>query len=115
MANGDETNYQSDSSGATPLPTTGAATIDAPEFNKAGTALDLDAKSIKDVGQAWQICKTLEQNRRQRNLRTAEIQEIYDGAPPRSPATRPRKPSPGIERIDPMARRHRGPAVAAVC
>ena len=86
MANGDDIEASSDSSGTNPLPTTGAATIDAPSFNQAGTELQLEQRSIKTVGQAWQICKTLEQNGRQRNLRTAEIQEIYDGAPPRSPS-----------------------------
>lgn len=58
------------------------ATIDAPQFNKAGTELKLEAKSVKNVAQAWNICKALEFNNRQRNLRTASIQSLYDGCPP---------------------------------
>jgi hypothetical protein len=65
-----------------PYPSSGMATINAPEYNRAGTQLKLEAKSVKDAGQAWNICKALEFNNRQRNLRTASIQSLYDGQPP---------------------------------
>jgi hypothetical protein len=73
------------------MPTTGAATVDAPALNDKGTALKLDALSVKDVSQAFQICKQLEQNNLQRALRTAEIQAIHDGQPPRSPGAQAEK------------------------
>lgn len=65
-------------------PGTSEATINAPEFNDAGTKLELESKSVKNVAQAYQICKGLEYNNRQRALRTADMQSICDGAPPRS-------------------------------
>lgn len=65
-----------------PYPSSGVATINAPEYNRAGTALKLESKSIKDAGQAFNVCKALELNNRQRNLRTASIQALYDGQPP---------------------------------
>lgn len=64
------------------VPGTGMATIDAPQFNKSETALKLEAKSVKDSQQAWNICKALEFGNRQRNLRTAAVQGLYDGQPP---------------------------------
>ena len=72
--------------GANPMPTTGAATIDAPNLTPSGKGLELEAKSIKTTAQAYQICTTLEQNNRQRALRTADIQSIHDGEPPKSTA-----------------------------
>lgn len=81
----------SDAGGPTPMPTIGAATVNAPQLNKDGTKLELEAKSISSVAQAWQICTTLEQNNRQRALRTASIQAIHDGEPPRSAASQAEK------------------------
>lgn len=75
---------QSDAGSANPMPTSGAATINAPQFDEAGNELKLEAKSISTTAQAWQICTTLEQNNRQRALRTAQIQAIHDGEPPKS-------------------------------
>jgi len=66
-----------------PYPSGSEATIDAPQFNAAGTKLKLDAKSVKNVAQAANICKSLEFNNRQRNKRTADIQSLSDGAPPK--------------------------------
>lgn len=69
-----------------PYPESGAATLDAPSFNKAGTQLELEKKTVKNVGQAWNICKGLESNNKYRSLRTADIQQLHDGAPPKSAA-----------------------------
>ncbi len=71
---------------ANPYPAAGQATIDAPKFNKEGTELQLEARSVKTIEHAWNICKTLESNNRTRAARTADIQSIHDGAPPRSGA-----------------------------
>lgn len=69
---------------ANPFPEVGQATIDAPSFNKAQTELQLEARSVKTIFHAWNICKALEQNNQSRAARTADIQAIHDGAPPRS-------------------------------
>lgn len=81
----------SDAGGPTPMPTTGAATVNAPEISQDGKELKLEAKSISTVAQAWQICTTLEQNNRSRALRTASIQAIHDGEPPRSASAQAEK------------------------
>ena len=65
-------------------PPSGQATIDAPAFNKSGTQLNLEAKSVKNAQQAWEICKGLEYNNRLRAMRTADIQALHDGQPPKS-------------------------------
>lgn len=67
-------------------PNVGQATIDAPETNKAGTELKLEARSVKTISHAWTICKATEQNNRQRAARTADIQALHDGQPPHSAA-----------------------------
>lgn len=67
-----------------PGPGVGQATIDAPQTNKAGTELDLEAKSVKTIGHAWNICKATEQANRTRAARVADVQSLHDGAPPRS-------------------------------
>lgn len=67
-----------------PAPGIGQATIDAPPTNKSGTELLLEAKSVKHVGHAWNICRATEQANRTRSARTADIQSLHDGAPPRS-------------------------------
>lgn len=67
-----------------PMPTGGESTIDAPQFNQAGTQLQLEKKSVKDVGQAYNIAKSLEYNNRSRNARTADLQLLVDGAPPKA-------------------------------
>lgn len=67
-----------------PYPATGQPTIDAPQYNEAGTKLELEKRSVKTIGHAWNICTATEQSNRQRALRTADIQELHDGAPPRS-------------------------------
>ena len=69
---------------ANPQPAVGQATIDAPSFNSAGTQLELEARSVKNIDQAWNICKMLEVNNKQRALRTADLQALHDGQPPRS-------------------------------
>lgn len=68
------------------LPAVGMATIDAPQFDDQGQGkqLDLTARSIKNIEHAYNICKQLEVNNRTRAMRTADIQELYDGVPPRS-------------------------------
>lgn len=80
---------QTDSSVATQsdaLPTTGQATIDAPATNQAGTELKLEARSVKSIAHANNICKATEQNNRTRAARTADIQALHDGQPPHSAA-----------------------------
>lgn len=74
-----------------PYPQSGAATIDAPAFNKSETQLKLEAKSVKNTWQAWNICKGLEYNNRQRSLRTADMQALHDGAPPQNASTQAEK------------------------
>jgi hypothetical protein len=70
------------------LPANGIATIDAPERtdNGYGDHLKLEARSVKTVDHAWNICKATEQNNRTRAARTADIQGLHDGEPPRSSA-----------------------------
>lgn len=78
-----------DSRGAgNPLPAIGIATIDAPERTEdgQGNQLKLEARSVKTVDHAWNICKATEQNNRTRAARTADIQSLHDGEPPRSSA-----------------------------
>lgn len=67
-----------------PGPGIGEATIDAPQTNKAGTELKLEARSVKTIAHAWTICKATEQSNRTRAARTSDIQSLHDGAPPRS-------------------------------
>jgi|688.fasta_scaffold22587_5 hypothetical protein len=71
-----------------PLPAIGIATIDAPERTDGGYGnhLKLEARSVKTVDHAWNICKATEQNNRTRAARTADIQALHDGEPPRSSA-----------------------------
>jgi hypothetical protein len=71
-----------------PLPAIGIATIDAPERtdNGYGNHLKLEARSVKTVDHAWNICKATEQNNRTRAARTADLQSLHDGEPPRSSA-----------------------------
>lgn len=79
---------QGDSQGTVPgnpYPQSGVATIDAPAFNAAGTELKLEAKSVKNAWQAWNICKGLESNNNYRSLRTADMQALHDGRPPKEP------------------------------
>lgn len=66
-----------------PFPQGAEATINAPQFNAAGTKLQLEAKSVRDAKQAYNICVGLEYNNRQRNLRATDIQALNDGAPPK--------------------------------
>lgn len=72
------------SDSSSPLPTQGIASIDAPQVTDGGSELKLEAKSVKTVAQALNICKAVEQNNQARSLRTADIQALHDGAPPRS-------------------------------
>lgn len=69
-----------------PLPTVGINTIDAPQRTDDGHGkqLNLEARSVKTVDHAWNICKATEQNNRTRAARTADIQSLHDGEPPRS-------------------------------
>ena len=71
-----------------PFPVMGIATIDAPSRTKDGQGnwLKLEARSVKTVDHAWNICKATEQNNRTRAARTADIQSLHDGEPPRSSA-----------------------------
>ena len=71
-----------------PLPTVGINTIDAPQRtdNGYGKQLNLEARSVKTADHAWNICKATEQNNRTRAARTADIQSLHDGEPPRSSA-----------------------------
>lgn len=62
----------------------GSGTISPPELNASGTALKLEAKSVKNSYQAHEMCKTLEANNRQRALRSADMASLNDGAPPKS-------------------------------
>lgn len=67
-----------------PYPSTGMATINAPALTDDGRALKLEAKSVKDAGQAHNICRALEQSNRQRSLRSGDIAALHDGQPPYS-------------------------------
>lgn len=62
---------------------TSAATISAPELTKNGDGLKLDAKSVKNAAQAFNICKGLESNNKQRALRAADMAQLHDGKPPK--------------------------------
>lgn len=81
-------NAQDSAGQGNPLPAIGIATIDAPERTKNGygDSLKLEARSVKTVDHAWNICKATEQNNRTRAARTADIQSLHDGEPPRSSA-----------------------------
>lgn len=81
-------NNQDAAGQGSPLPAIGIATIDAPERtrNGYGDSLKLEARSVKTVDHAWNICKACEQNNRTRAARTADIQSLHDGEPPRSSA-----------------------------
>lgn len=60
-------------------------TINAPKKNKAGQ-LELDKPSVGNAKQAWGICKQAEQANKARALRSARMQEVYDGEPLVRPA-----------------------------
>ncbi len=60
-----------------------SATISAPVLTESGKLL-LEAKSVKNAYQAKNICDGLLNNNKQRALRTADMQAMCDGAPPRS-------------------------------
>ena len=61
------------------------ASIDAPAIVGDDTKrLDLEAKSVKTVTHAVDICTATEVANRHRAKRCADIQSWYDGAPPRS-------------------------------
>lgn len=77
---------QTDGGSPDVTPNQGQATIDAPEANKSGTELKLEARSVKTISHANNICKATEQNNRQRAARTADIQALHDGQPPHSAA-----------------------------
>lgn len=81
-------NAQDSAGQGNPLPAIGIATIDAPERtrNGYGDSLKLEARSVKTADHAWNICKACEQNNRTRAARTADIQSLHDGEPPRSSA-----------------------------
>ncbi len=74
-----------DSSENPVTPAGGVASINPVPLLKSGK-LDLEAKSVSTVNQAWNICKQAEQNNQGRAERTADIQALHDGAPPRSAA-----------------------------
>lgn len=59
-----------------------SATISAPEL--VNGKLKLEAKSVRNAYQAKNICDGLQFNNRQRALRTADMQALCDGAPPKS-------------------------------
>ena len=65
------------------IPSAGQATIDAPDLDKDGS-LALDGLSVKTAVHAYEICTAAEQANRMRSMRTADLQSIYDGAPPGS-------------------------------
>ena len=67
-----------------PMPAVGTATIDAPELTQDGKQLQLNARSVKTTQHAWEICTATETANKHRSLRTADIQAVYDGAPPRN-------------------------------
>jgi hypothetical protein len=88
MSDDIQPNKQDNRGAGNPLPTQGVATIDAPSYTEDGQGkqLDLEARSVKTVDHAWNICKATEQNNRTRAARTADIQSLHDGEPPRSSA-----------------------------
>ena len=88
MADDIQPNKQNVQGTGNPLPAIGIATIDAPERTDDGhgNQLELEARSVKTVDHAWNICKATEQNNRTRAARTADIQSLHDGEPPRSSA-----------------------------
>ena len=65
------------------IPSAGQATIDAPDIKDDGQ-LDLEGLSVKTAVHAYEICTASEQANKMRSLRTADIQSLYDGAPPGS-------------------------------
>ena len=67
-----------------------SATIAAPQIKKDGT-LDTEQRSVRNISQAYDICKALDFNNKERALRTATIQAIHDGEPPRSSAKQAEK------------------------
>lgn len=89
MPNDIQPNNQDIVGNGSPLPAIGIATIDAPERTDEGYGnhLKLEARSVKTVDHAWNICKATEQNNRTRAARTADIQSLHDGEPPRSSAS----------------------------
>lgn len=73
-----------------PVPSQGESAIDPAPENKDGQ-LNLEARSVKTIEHAWNICKAIEQNNRARAARTADIQAIHDGEPPRSASAKAEK------------------------
>ncbi len=69
-----------------PISPTGLATIDAPSLTEDGKQLKLEARSVKTVTHALNICSATAVNNRTRAARTADIQALHDGQPPRSSA-----------------------------
>jgi hypothetical protein len=67
-----------------PNKSTGQASIDPPEFNKAKTELELEAKTVKTAQHAFRICTALEVRNRERAERAADMQALHDGRPPKS-------------------------------
>ena len=59
--------------------------IDAPEMTEAGE-LDTEARSVKSATHALDMCKGTELSNKHRAMRTADVQAVYDGAPPNSSA-----------------------------
>lgn len=75
-----------------PIPAVGQATIDAPALTNDGKQLQLQDRSVKTAQHAWEICTATETaNNKHRSLRTAAIQAVYDGSPPRSMADKQQK------------------------
>lgn len=73
-----------------PVPSQGDSAIDPVPETKGGQ-LDLEARSVKTIEHAWNICKAIETNNRARAARTADIQAIHDGEPPRSASAKAEK------------------------
>ena len=67
----------------------GIVTIEAPPY-KEGTSdtnkpqLDLEAKSIRDTDQAWELCKGTESANKARSMRSTIMELEYTGQPPYS-------------------------------
>ena len=74
-----------------PMPAVGTATIDAPELTQDGKQLQLNARSVKTTQHAWEICTATETANKHRSMRTADLQAVYDGAPPRNFADKQQK------------------------
>jgi hypothetical protein len=64
------------------------ATLDAPPLTSNGKQLDLEARSVRTVSHALNIVSATAQNNRTRAARTADIQSLHDGAPPRNLGTK---------------------------